>query len=187
MRLASRFLWVKRYGFMHLLRGEEIDGLLRSCERSAYHLEVLDSYETPEEAEPFGRFLAGEPDDYAWGADWYRLIREVTGAGCVVRRARVVTEPHVDYTRWGLVVANHNIAAGEEIRYLPRHLIDPSELTTDDFWLLDDRTLAFTIFEPSGRYVGWGISEDPTIVGYARTVWNRVWNRARPHAEYVET
>lgn len=171
---------------MQLLQGEEIDDLLRSCERSAYHLEVLDTYETPEEAEPFRKFLAGEPDDYAWGADWHRLIREVTGKGRAVRRARVVTEPHVDYTRWGLVVANQNIAAGEEIRYLPRHLIGPSELTKDDFWLLDDSTLAFTVFGQSGRYIGWGISKDPVIAVHARTVWNRVWDKAIPHAEYVK-
>ncbi|GAB2652683.1 DUF6879 family protein [Nocardia goodfellowii] len=171
---------------MQLLQGEEIDDLLRSCESSAHHLEVLDTYETPEEAEPFGKFLAGEPDDYAWGADWWNLIREVTSTGRAVRRARVVTEPHTAYTRWGLVVANQNIAVGEEIRYLPRHLIDPAALSTDDFWLVDDRLLAFTVFEPSGRYVGWGISHDPVIVDHARAVWNRVWDKAIPHADYIQ-
>jgi hypothetical protein len=171
---------------MQLLQGEEIDDFLRSCETSAYHLEVLDTYETPEEAEPFRKFLEGEPDDYSWGEDWWAVVREVTGTGRSVRRARVVTEPHVDYTRWGLVVANQNIAAGEEIRYLPRHLIDSAELTTDDFWLIDDRLLAFTVFEPSGRYVGWGISEDPVIVDHARVVWGRVWDKAIPHADYVQ-
>jgi hypothetical protein len=171
---------------MQLLQGDEIDNLLRSCRHSAHHLEVLDTYETPEEAEPFRKFLAGEPDDYAWLTGWHQLIREVTSTGRVVRRARVVTEPHVDYTRWGLVVAQHNIAAGEEVRYLPRHLIDPHELTTDDFWLLDDNKVAFTIFEPSGRYVGWGISNDPVIVHHARTVWNRVWQNATPYTEYVK-
>ncbi|MEV6319866.1 DUF6879 family protein [Nocardia sp. NPDC051787] len=171
---------------MQFLQGEEIDNLLRACEHSAYHLELQDSYSTPEEAEPFRKFLAGEPDDYAWCDDWDSLIHEVTSTGRVVRRARVVTEPHTDYVRWSMVVAHRNIAAGEDVRYLPRHLIDPAELTTDDFWLLDDRVLAFTVFEPSGRYAGWAITHDPVVVEHARAAWNQVWDEAVSHAEYVK-
>ncbi|WP_454196274.1 DUF6879 family protein [Nocardia sp. Marseille-Q1738] len=170
---------------MQLLQREAFDEYFHKFERTAYHLEVLDSYSTPEEDEPFRKFLAGEPDDYAWCDDWDSLIHEVTSNRRVVRRARVVTEPHTDYARWCMVVAHRNIAAGEDVRYLARHLIDPAELTTDDFWLFDDKLVAFTVFEPSGQFMGGAFTQDPVIVGHCRAVWNRVWDKAVPHDEYI--
>lgn len=92
------------------------------------------------------------------------LVRGATDAGRSIRRPRVVTVPHGDYTRWGLTVAPHNISAGEDIRWLPRHLIDPAELTTDDYWQFDDKRAVFTVFKPDGQFVGGAAITDPTIV-----------------------
>ncbi|QIS20468.1 DUF6879 family protein [Nocardia terpenica] len=170
---------------MQLLRHEAFFDLFRSFEHTACHLEVVDTYSTPEESEPFRKFLAGEPDDFEWFEDWTSLVREVTTSGRVMRRVRVVSEPHVDYTRWGLAVAHYNIDAGEDIRYLPRHLIDPSELSADDFWLFDDNLVSFTTFTPEGAAGGGATTTDPVIVEYIRSVWNRVWDKAVPHAEYI--
>ncbi|CAM3667768.1 DUF6879 domain-containing protein [Kibdelosporangium persicum] len=170
---------------MELLQGEAFDGLFRSFERSAFHLEVQDSYHTSEESGPFRLFLTGAPDDFAWHQPWLDLIRNATNAGKSVTRARVVTVPHGDYTRWGLAVADHNIAAGEDIRWLPRHRIDSQDLTTDDFWLFDDRLVVFTVFEPDGQFAGGASTIDPMIVAHCRSVRDRVWAAAVPHHEYV--
>jgi hypothetical protein len=172
---------------VNLLQGEALDELFRTFKHHAFHLEVQDSYHTPEESGPFQLFLAGQPDDLAWHEPWLTLIREVTSQGKSVTRARVVTVPHVDYTRWGLTVAEHNIAAGEDIRWLPRHLIDSTELTTDDYWLFDDERVVFTVFEPSGRFAGGAVTTDPIIVGHCRAVRDRVWQVAIPHHQYNVT
>jgi hypothetical protein len=170
---------------MQHLQNEAFIDLFRTFERTAYHLELQDSYSTPEEDGPFRLFLDGEPDDYAWFREWEELVREVTASGRQMKRARVVTEPHTDYVRWCMVVAHRNIEAGEDIRYLPRHLIDPSELTTDDWWLFDDNLIAFTLFTPDGAASGVAITTDPVIVEHCRAVWNRVWDKGVPHAEYI--
>jgi len=102
-----------------------------------------------------------------------------------VTRARVVTVPHVDYTRWGLSVARHNIAKGEKIRWLPRHLIDPDGLNADDYWLFDDDRVPFIVFEPGGRFAGTAATRNPRIVNHCRTVRDRVWDMAIPHGLYV--
>lgn len=170
---------------MELLQGDVFDRLFIDGKwQRAFHLETVDTYSTPDESEPFRKFLDGEPDDFAWLDWWLALIRDVTSAGKIVQRARVVTVPHVDYTRWGLTVSPRNIAAGEDIRWLPRHQIDPSELSADDFWLFDDDLVAFSIFTPDGAGAGGATTTDPTIVGYCRTIRDRVWNAATPHAEY---
>src|SRR4051812_21278257 len=89
---------------VRLLQGPAFDDVFRTFERSAFHLEVEDSYHTPEESEPFRKFLNGEPDDFAWHRPWLDLTREATGSGRSVQRVRVVSVPHADYTRWGLTV-----------------------------------------------------------------------------------
>lgn len=169
---------------MELLQGEAFEDLFRAFRRQAFHLEVQDSYRTPDESGPFQLFLSGEPDDFAWHRPWLKLVREVTGTGKCIRRARVVTVPHVDYTRWGLTVAPQNIAAGEDIRWLPRHLADANNLGSDDYWLFDDVTVVFTVFEPSGRFAGGAATTDPVIVERCRTVRDRVWDAAIPHDQY---
>jgi hypothetical protein len=172
---------------MELLQGEAFDALFQTFDRTAFHLEVQDSYHTPEEAGPFDLFLAGQPDDFAWHEPWLELVRQATAAGRRITRARVVTVPHVPYTRWGLTVAPLNIAAGEDIRWLPRHLTEDIELTTDDYWLFDDRLVVFTVFEPGGRFAGGASTTDPRIVRYCREAHQAVWARAIPHDQYVSS
>jgi len=170
---------------VELLQGDAFFEQFHAIARRAFHLEVKDTYRTPDEAGPFAAFLAGEPDDLAWHRPWLGLVRAVTGTGRAVHRVRVVTVPHVDYTRWGLAVAPHNIAAGEEIRWLPRHHDQAVDLPSDDFWMLDDDQVMFTVFEPSGRFAGGALTHDDRIVAYCRLARDRLWPAAVPHEEYV--
>lgn len=170
---------------IELLDGEEFDELFRTFRRRAFHLEVRDSYHVPHEAGPFRRFLNGESDDLAWHQPWLGLVRAATDAGKDISRVRVVTVPHVDYTKWGLTVAKHNIAAGEDIRWLPRHLVDPETLSLDDYWLFDDDRVVFTVVEPDGRFVGGAATTDPAIVRHCRDIRDHVWQVAVPHSRYV--
>jgi hypothetical protein len=101
-----------REGFRALFRG--------SAGSLAFHLELKEAYGVAEEDEPYRRFLAGEPDDYAWRDDYFKLIRDVTSRGVQVRRVRLVSEPLNDYARFLLRITPGNIAAGEDVRYLPR-------------------------------------------------------------------
>ncbi|MGY2019422.1 DUF6879 family protein [Nocardia gipuzkoensis] len=169
---------------MRLLQGEAVNELLRTCKHSALHLELRDSYDTPEDSEEFRRFLSGEPDDFAWMEGWAALVGGLVDRGVAVQRARAVTVPHTDWTRWGLEVAAINSRAGEDVRYLPRHLIAADELGAEDWWLLDGERVAFTLFEDSGQWAGAAVTTDPHIVGWCRDVWNRVWDKAVPYADY---
>ncbi|MGW5728639.1 DUF6879 family protein [Nocardia beijingensis] len=167
---------------MLLVPDEGFPDLLRACKREAFHLEVLDTYAEPNEHEPLRRFLADEPDDYAWFQPWTELIQETTSRGVAVTRVRIVTEPHTDYTRFALAVAALNVRAGEDIRYLPRH--HAGEVPSDDYWLLDDETVVFSAFGESGGWSG-AATTDPHIAAYCRGLRARFWPLATPFPEYV--
>ncbi len=170
---------------MEYLQGEAFTRQFRAISRRAFHLEVQDAYSTPDEAGPFALFLAGRPDDLEWHRPWLDLVREVTADGRSIDRVRLVSQPHGDYTRWGLSIAPHNIAAGEDVRWLPRHEIPASDVPGDDFWLLDDDRVMFTIFEPGGRFAGGALTRDPSIVAYCLAARDRFWAAAVPHGRYV--
>lgn len=172
---------------MLLAQGEAFNNLFREAKREAFHLEIRDDY-YPADYPPLVRFLAGEPEDYEWFQPWLNQVRESTDRGVAVNRARVVTVPHNDYTRYAKHVARLNVEAGEDVRYLPRHLIDSDELTTDDWWIFDDSVVAFTVFEPgdNGRWIGGAVTTDRRIVEYIRFVKERVWSLAVPLSQYDE-
>lgn len=172
---------------MELLQRKTFDALFRNVERDTFHLEVQDIYHPPDDTGPFHLFLTGQHDDFAWFQPWLNLVYRATQAGRIVRRVRVVTVPHTDYTRWGLTVAEHNIAAGEDIRWLPRHLINLDDSSADDFWLFDDKLVVFTLFEPGGQFAGGAATRDPVIVNHCRAVRDRAWQAAIPHGCYLET
>lgn len=168
---------------MQLLDIEEFSRALRDCKHRAFHLETQDAYAVDDEADDLAEYLETGNFDDSW-SDWDHLIREITDAGVLVHRARVVTEPHTDYTRFLHATTRVNVAAGEDVRWVPRGSIDPASLTTDDWWTLDEDAVAFTAFESNGNLGGLALTRDPVIVSYCLSVRDLVWGIATPHAEY---
>jgi hypothetical protein len=169
-----------------LLSDDEFYRLFDTFDHEAFHLEMRDSYGLDTESGPFGAFVRGEPDDLAWHEPWLSLVRRVAASGRRITRARIVTEPHVDYTRWGLTVAPHNIAAGEDIRWVPRHALpDGLRLPPHDFWLFDAERVVWTQFDDEGRFIGSMPEDDPVLIDQCRAAYRAVWSIAVTHDEYV--
>lgn len=161
--------------------------LFGTVQRSAMHLEMRDVY-TPEDPDwnewrSGGRFNPAE----RW-SDWYGLMRETTGRGVEVRRARIVSEPITDYIRFEYdVTADHNVAAGEQVRWLPRHRTAGLTVPPTDFWVLDEQVVVWNHFGGDGSWVGKEWSEDPDVAKLCATSFEAVWDRAVPHEEYQPT
>lgn len=169
---------------MEPLGYEDFKALAAACRR-AFHLEQKDTYNVAAEDEAFGRWLHGEPDDYAWHQDWLTFLRKAVAAGVQVQRVRLVSVPHTAYTRWGLEVARLNVEAGEDIRYLPRDLVKDIRLPGEDYWLLDDDRLILSVFSPDGRTGGFARENNAALLRQCLAVRDSVWDRAIPYAQYV--
>ncbi|MGW4244576.1 DUF6879 family protein [Nocardia sp. NPDC004722] len=164
---------------------DDWDYLFDESRESAYHMEVRDTYAVASESEPLRRFLNGEPPPDYDKSEWTDLIREMTGRGVVVSRVRVVTVPHSDYQRWLLSVTDANVEAGEDIRYLPRHLADSVDIPGDDWWLFDGSRVAFNLVDQEGRPAGVAVTTDPEIAAYCREVKDRLLALATPYRKYI--
>ncbi|GAA4472960.1 DUF6879 family protein [Phytohabitans houttuyneae] len=173
---------------MRLVTAVERDLLLAVCKSEAVHLELRDFYSVAGDAERFDKFKKlGYRDLKAEAADvrpWTDLIRSVTQDSRTVRRARVVSEPVTEYIRYEWAGTAHIVAAGEDVRWLPRRLASNIALPGNDFWLFDDETLLFTVFNGVGDVAERQLTTDPAAVQLCRTAFEAVWALATPHSEY---
>ncbi|MFJ9544331.1 DUF6879 family protein [Streptomyces sp. NPDC101225] len=172
---------------MDLITPAQRDELFNSFKHDAFHLELRDDYGSPVEDTPYARWQRGEPDDYAWLNPWMTHMKRVTGEGRIVRRVRVITEPHSQYVGWEHSLTHLNLEAGEDIRWLPRHRL-PQGITFpvdgNDWWLYDDRLLAVGHFDPEGRVLGSEIFADQETVAKCVRIRDLLWAAAIPHTEY---
>ncbi|WP_145499986.1 DUF6879 family protein [Streptomyces sp. CFMR 7] len=163
--------------------------LIRSVKRSAVHLEMRDVYAIPDEDERFAAWRQGhrlDPDDRAsWWRPWLDVVQEVTAQGVRLRRARIVSEPPSEYIRYEYSFTFTNIAAGEEIRWLPRRSASGIALPGNDFWLFDGKLVQFNVFDGEGRWVRTDRTDDEATAGLCSDAFEAVWERAVPHDKYT--
>jgi hypothetical protein len=167
-----------------LIDGSALAEVVLGYRHAAFRLETRERYNEQEEVVPLRRFLAGEPD-YGWNEEWVIMLQRRVADGQRLERVRVVSEPHSDYTRFGLDLARVNVPAGEDVRYLPRHRVAGLDLPDHDFWLIDSTRLAILRFGEDDQMLGAEVHDDPATVVkhcYYRDV---AWHYAVPFAEYV--
>ncbi|MFC8535199.1 DUF6879 family protein [Streptomyces sp. NPDC057249] len=167
----------------------DFSDLIRSVQESAVHLEMRDGYGVDNEIEGFAAWQEGhrlDPDDRSsWWRPWLDLVQEVTAKGVVIRRARIVSEPVSDYIAFEHSGTFTNVAAGEQIRWLPRRSASDLALPGNDFWLFDGRLVQFNVFDGVGRWVHTDQTEDAAVAKLCASAFEAVWERGIPHEKYT--
>ncbi len=164
-----------------------IADLLDAAQHSAVHLETRDVYAVdPESTELAAWRQTGRrsgPDSEYW-RPWVQLIERTVGRGVTVRRARVISEPVSEYIRFEHAGTAANVAAGEDVRWLPRRRTSDLLLPGNDFWLFDGRLVRFGHFSGDGRLTGHDLTHEPGTADICATAFEAVWARATPHDQY---
>lgn len=161
---------------------------LSSARHSAVHLEMRDSYAVDYEKGPFADWRAGHRHDPAdrdsWWRPWLDFVSGMVTRGVVVRRARIVSEPVSEYTRFLYDGTFTNVAAGELVRWLPRRQASDIALPGNDFWLIDGKLVRWNHFTGAGASGGGELSTDPSSAKLCAEAFEAVWERAIPHDSY---
>ena len=162
--------------------------LIDSAERSAVHLEMRDVYAVADEQEQIAAWRAGRRLDPAdrdsWWRPWLDLIARAVARGVAVRRARIVSEPVSEYIRYEHSGTFTNVAAWEQVRWLPRRETAGLCLPGNDFWLIDGRRVRWNHFDGAGTDTAPEMSDDPAIAEQCAAAFEAVWDRAVPHEDY---
>lgn len=107
---------------------------------------------------------------------WLRMVGQAAAEGRRFARVRVVDLPMSDWNRYSYELARHNIAAGEDIRYLDRQCVD--DLPDQDYWLFDSSRLLVMRFDESDRFVGAEIVDDPAVIVQHNYWRDAAWHKA---------
>jgi hypothetical protein len=164
---------------------------LAKAERSAIHLELRDSYMLDDPG--FIAYQQGHrlnlPDRVSWWNGWHDAVAAAVSRGVTVRRARVVSEPLHPYALYEHDLTAGNLAAGEDVRWLGRRRATDLLLPATDFWVFDDDTVLLHHFTGDGQLAedGREYRTDPGLAKTLAGVFEAVWERAIPHAEYHPT
>ncbi|MFF5229647.1 DUF6879 family protein [Dactylosporangium sp. NPDC000521] len=161
--------------------------LFANCHRSAVHMEMRDTY-TPDD-EVYLRWKMNERVDIRKEfKDWYDLMVSTTARGVAVRRLRIVSEPITDFLRHEYEsTADLNLAAGEDVRWLPRRQASDLAFPGNDFWVFDDEIVRFGHFAGDGTYLGMEIVTERTVAQFCVTSFEAAWARAIEHRNYRPT
>ncbi|WP_433144954.1 DUF6879 family protein [Actinomadura nitritigenes] len=170
---------------MRTLELKSFDELIGGCTSQALHLEMRDTY-VP--SDPSFRAFIGEGPAYDRTQrehDWHAVIAPAVARGVAVRRARIVSEPVTPYIRFEhAVTESMNLAAGEQVRWLPRRRASDLALPGNDFWLFDERLVRFHHFAGDGEWLEDELTDDQAAVKLCQTSFDAVWERAVEHREY---
>jgi hypothetical protein len=77
-----------------------------------------------------------------------------------------------------------NLAAGEQVRWLPRRNASDLALPGNDFWLFDGTAVLFNYFSGDGTAAGTELRDEPAVVKLCAAAFEAVWDRAVPHEDY---
>jgi hypothetical protein len=125
-----------------------------------------------------------QPDVAVTRAGWSGMVREITGRGVSVRRLRIVSEPVSAYVRYEYDITQaHNIAAGEDVRWLPRRAASRLLLPASDFWVIDNATV-FNHFDGDGNWVEEDLRNDDALAKCLTECFETAWALGVPHADY---
>lgn len=166
---------------------------LHEATSSAVHVEMRDAYGVATEAEVWAAWQAAgggtraTDEERTRRAGWLGAVVEATSRGVQVRRVRIVSIPVSLYTRFLYAGTGLNVEAGEEVRWLPRSLASDIALPGNDFWLFDNATAVFNLFDGDGGWCEPGFEErtELSVVALCFSAFAAAWVRATPHSKFV--
>ncbi|MER6199824.1 DUF6879 family protein [Streptomyces sp. NPDC001586] len=162
---------------------EDITHLFAEFQHTAFRLETRRGYASDQAGARFQAFTRGvlpEPQaDHPWNAN----VREKAEQGAQFSRVRIIDEPPTDGQRFLMATAAGNVAAGEDIRVLPRAEAVRLELPAYDLWLFDSQTLVRLHIDEDDVTTGVEVVDDPAEVLAACRARDRAWPLAAPTAE----
>jgi hypothetical protein len=153
---------------------DKFDAVFDRFTSTAFRLETLDRYSSPEEDAELALYLAGQPlPEYSPRTDpWLRRVADTTAAGKQWQRVHVVSRPLSDYLRLELLGYEGNVAAGEDVRIADRDADVALGGLGQDFWLFDANTqrplVMLLRYDPEGLLSSFDTTTDRQIVEQCR-------------------
>ncbi len=148
------------------------DDFFATFTRTAWRLETLPAYGTPDSDPSFAAYLElghlppleDRPPKQAWMA----AVRQAVAEGRQLGRVHVVRRPLTPYLDYELATYPENVEAGEDIRIADADQHPELATLSTDFWLLDNERVLVMAYDDDGRFINAMPTTNPTVVPACR-------------------
>ncbi|UNO41886.1 DUF6879 family protein [Streptomyces sp. MST-110588] len=161
----------------------DVAHLFREFKHTAWRLETRRGYAADRGTPKWERWQRGEDISADPDNEWRANVRKQTAGGKRFERVRLLDSPITEGQLYLLDSGLGNVAAGEDIRNMPRAEAAQLGLPDWDFWLFDSRVLVRFVFDEQDTTLGVIVSEDPAEVLAACQARDAAWHHATPTAE----
>jgi hypothetical protein len=151
---------------------------------NAFRFEQLDWYDSAGTRERVRAFLAGKPGDPAIRAGWDELLRECRQQHKTISRVHAVPDQLTEYLQFEFDFYRGSVAAGEDVRILPRARAAALDLPGFDYWLFDDHVVAVMVYHDDGTWLRSDLVEDQDFVSACRHWKDIAMTHAVPLNDY---
>jgi hypothetical protein len=155
---------------------------------SAYRLEQLPEYDSPQTREDIRLWQAGQPQGQDLRAYWDQVVGTALSGGKTMQRVHLVEEPLSVYLSFELDWYRGSVDAGEDIRVLPADKAAGLDLPGFDYWLFDAGTpqasVAVMYYGDRGAWLRTEITTDPAFAARCATWRDAALSRALTLHDY---
>lgn len=133
------------------------------------------------------RWRDGLGRDPGADADWVDYVGGLRQRGIRFERVRMVTDPPTEYLRMQIDYSTMNVAAGEDLRWIPGAVASRLGVPGYDFYVFDDRLVAELVFDATGQLSAVLTTGDQEVVNKHCAWRNLIWSNAIPHDQYIQS
>jgi hypothetical protein len=167
---------------------ETFNTYFETVAHTAWRLETRRGYASDRTLEKWQLWQSDPGHDFAADrpSPWCQQIAALRASGRRVERVRIADAPLADGQAFLLASGAANVAAGEDIRHLPRTTADELALGDEDFWLFDSARALVLHFDQADEYLGSELVTDPERLLRFCQIRDAAWHHAVPRAQFAE-
>lgn len=167
----------------------DVDTLLElydGAKRSIFRIELLQSYDWPDEAHRIAEWRATGKVSPSTDVQWQELADQIA-SGCPNTLLHVIDLPLNDYLRYEFAAYQaDNLPAGQDVRIAIRGDHPGLAEIPSEFALFDDTVVWYRYTMETGVKLGWELDEDPAALAACQRHRDLAMTHSKPLLQFID-
>jgi hypothetical protein len=157
-----------------------------SAKQSVFRVELLQSYDWPDEADRIAEWRATGKVNPSTDPQWQETADQIAG-GCTNTLLHIIDLPLNDYLRYEFAAYRaNNLPAGQDVRIAVRNLHPELSELTGEFALFDDVLVWYRYDMQTGVKLGWERDDDPAMLATCQRHRDLAMAHSVPLLQFIE-
>lgn len=160
--------------------------LYDGAEQSVFRIELLQSYDWPDEAHRIAEWRATGAVSPSTDKQWQELADQIA-RGCTNTLLHVIDLPLNDYLRYEFAAYQaDNLPAGQDVRIAIRGGHPELSSIPSEFALFDDTVVWYRYDMATGIKLGWELDDDPAVLATCQRHRDLATANSKPLLQFID-